>query len=254
MKRLIIGILLAASAAMAQDQGGPAAYQPIRVKFRVMDLDGRPFEGVTVSARLDSGSTRVPPDKVLKAKSGVDEFTYIVGEQNSPIFSTQQQTGPDGVCEVPFIVYSNRTDPIDYELGGLYKQPNRDILVRADGHQSFTNGDDNRLIVLHANIRRDITPSIWLMSLACWLGASTMGFLLFYKGFYRYWLSKGKTVEHSRALCTTGTIFVSLLAMGTLYWWLLPHYVSLWLFFGMLFVIWLFFLIISILTQKRRGQ
>lgn len=253
MKGLIFGILLVVTVAVAQDQNqnAPAAYQPIRVRFRVLDMDGRPLEGATISARIDPTSTRLPPDKILKAKSGADEFTYTVGEQMFPIFSTQQQVGPEGFCEVPFIVYSNRNDAIDYDLDGLYKEPNRQILVSIDAHQSFTNGDDNRLIILHTNVRRQLALSSLLVALAAWIGATIMGFLLFFRGMYRYWLARGRSVDQSRALCWSGTLLIWLLSLGLVYWWLLPHIIGLWIFFSLLFVIWLLHLIISVLTQKR---
>lgn len=258
MRNLIVGILLLSMAGWAQETAptpapisGPAGYQPIRVKFRVLDLDGRPLEGATISARLDPASTRVPPDKVLKAKSGADEFTYVLGEPMYPIFSTQQQVGPEGFCEVAFIVYSNRSDAIDYELSGLYKQPNREVLVSADTHQSFTNGDDNRLIILHASVRRELLLSSFLIALGAWIGITIMGFLLFFRGIYPFWLNRGWAIDRSRALCWNGVLLVCLGTLAVAYWWLLPHVIGLWLFFSLLLAIWLLHLIISMLSGRQ---
>lgn len=254
MRSLVLGIVgtfVVALAGWGQDQNAPAAYQPIRVKFRVLDLDGRPLEGATISARLDPASTRMPPDKVLKGKSGADEFTYVPGEQMFPIFSTQQQVGPEGFCEVPFIVYSNRPDAIDYELSGLYKQPNREVLVSADTHQSFTNGDDNRLIILHTNVHKQLVLSSLLVALAGWIGVTIMGALLFFRAIYPLCLSKGIAVDLGRALCWSGALLICLFSLGLLYWWLLPHIIGLWIFFVLLFAIWLLHLLFSMLAERR---
>jgi hypothetical protein len=250
MRRLIFGVVLAV-ACWGQAQTPPAAYQPIRVKFRVLDLDGRPLEGATISAHLDTVSTRVPPDKVLKGKSGADEFTYTLGEQMSPIFSTQQQVGTEGFCEVPFIVYSNRSDAIDYELDGLYKQPNKQVLVSADIHQSFTNGDDNRLIILHANVRREFMISSLLVALAAFLGVTLMGFLLFFRGVYPFLLSRGWSIDASRAVCWAGTSLICLAALMGFYWWLLPHYINVWVVLAFLLAIWILHVLVSMLTHRR---
>lgn len=253
MKVLMLGILMTAATALAQEPSPapPAAYQPIRVTFQVLDLDGRPLEGASIAARLDPASTRLPPDKEIKAKSGAEEFKYMAGEQMFPIFSTQQTTGPDGRCEVPFIVYSNRNDAIDYDLDGLYKEPNHQVLVSGDAHLSLTNGDDKRSIVVHANVRRQLALSILLGALAAWAGITIMGFLLFFRGMYRYWLSNGKPIDLARSLCWSGTILICMVGLGLVYWWMLPHIVGLWLFFSLLFAIWLLHLIVSMLARNR---
>lgn len=253
MIRLTLSILAVACAAMAQQpQTAPAAYQPIRMKFRVVDLDGRPLEGASVAARLDPESSRLPPDKVLKAKAGADEFTYTTGEQMFPIFSIQQHAGAEGFAEVPFIVYSNRPDqPIDYELLVLYKEPNRNVLFAGDTHRALTSGDDGRAVTLHANVRREVAVSSLVVSIVAWLGITVMGFLLFFRGMYRRWLQNGKSVELSRALCWNGTLFVCLFAMGLIYWWLLPRFLGLWLFVGLLFGIWLAHLLVSVGMRRR---
>lgn len=252
MRRLTLGILALASAAMAQQQQAPAAYQPIRIKFRVVDLDGRPLEGASVAARLDPESSRLPPDKVLKAKAGADEFTYTLGEQGFPVFSIQQHVGPEGFAEVPFIVYSNRADqPIDYEMLVLYKEPNRNVLFAAETHKALTSGDDGRPLTLHANVRKELAVSSLMIGLVAWLGITVMGFLLFFRGMYRRWLQGGKSIELSRALCWSGTLFICLFAMGLIYWWLLPRILGLWLFVGLLFAIWLAHLLVSVGMQRR---
>ena len=252
MIRPALGILLLAAAAMAQQQAAPAAYQPIRIKFRVLDLDGRPLEGASVAARLDPESSRLPPDKVLKAKAGADEFTYTVGEQMYPIFSSQQHVGPEGFAEVPFVVYSNRADqPIDYDVMVLYKDPNRDVLFASDKHRPETNSDDGRVVTLHTNVRKELAASSLLISLVAWLGITVMGFLLFFRGMYRRWLDGGKSIELSRALCWSGTLFVCLFALALIYWWMLPHILGLWLFVGLLFAVWLAHLLVSVSMQRR---
>ena len=251
MKHLILGILLAGSAVLAA-QESPAAYQPIRITFRVLDLDDRPLEGASLAARLDSGSSRVPPDRIIKGKSGADEFSYALGQPSYPVFSNQQHTGPEGRCQIPFIVYSNRSNqPIDYEMMALYNEPNRNILFSNDRHQSLTNADDGRVITIHANVRRQLPVSLVLIALVCWIGGTIMGFLLFFRGLYRYWLNKGRPVEFSRALCYSGTLFISLLTLGLVYYEFLPHIVGLWLFFGVLFVIWLLHFIIVMVTKRQ---
>ncbi len=253
MTRLTLGILALACAAMAQtQQTAPAAYQPIRVKFRVVDLDGRPLEGAAVSARLDPESSRLPPDKVLKARAGADEFAYNLGDDRFTVFSTQQHVGPEGFAEVPFIVYSNRADqPIDYELLVQYKEPNRNVLFASDSHKAMTTGDDGRVITLHANVRKEVAVSNLVIGLIAWLGITVMGFLLFFRGMYRRWLQNGKSIELSRALCWSGTLFICLFAMGLIYWWLLPRILGLWLFVGLLFAVWLAHLLVSVGMQRR---
>jgi|CZKS01.1.fsa_nt_gi hypothetical protein len=252
MKRLTLGILLTACVALAQEPASPAAYQPIRIKFRVVDLDGRPLEGASVAARLDPESTRLPPDHVLKAKSGADEFTYTLSEQMFPVFSTQQHVGPEGFCEVPFIVYSNRQDqPIDYEMLVLYKEPNRNVLFSADTHRSVTNTDDGKGFTLHTNVRKQVELSSLIVALIAWFGVTVMGFLLFFRGMYPRWLANGKSIDLSRALCWSGTLLICLFALGLIYWWLLPRIFGLWIFFALLFVIWLAHLAVSVSARRR---
>jgi hypothetical protein len=239
-------------AALVQAQpAAPAAYQPIRVRFRVVDLDGRPLEGASVAARLDPESSRLPPDKVLKAKAGADEFTYSLGDDRFTVFSTQQHVGPEGFTEVPFIVYSNRADqPIDYELMVQTKEPNRNVLFAADTHKAMTTGDDGRTLTLHANTRREVAVSSLVIGLIAWLGITVMGFLLFFRGMYRRWLQGGRSIDLSRALCWSGTLFICLFAMGLIYWWLLPRILGLWLFVGLLFAVWLAHLLVSVGMQR----
>lgn len=252
MKRLTLGILLAACVVPAQEHTAPAAYQPIRIRFRVIDLDGRPLEGASVAARLDPESTRLPPDHVLKAKSGADEFSYTVGESMFPVFSTQQHVGTEGFSEVPVVVYSNRPDqPIDYELLVLYKEPNRNVLFSADVHKSMTNSDDGKVFTLHTNVRKQVELSSLLVGLIGWLGVTIMGFLLFFRGMYPRWLANGKSIDLSRALCWSGTLLICLFALGLVYWWLLPRILGLWMFFILLFVIWLAHLAVSVGAQRR---
>jgi len=253
MTRLTLGILAMGCAALAQtQQTAPAAYQPIHMKFRVVDLDGRPLEGAAVSARLDPESSRLPPDKVLKARTGADEFTYAQSDDRFTEFSTKQHVGPEGFSEVPFIVYSNRADqPIDYELLVLYKEPNRNVLFSGETHRSVTSGDDGRQVTLHANVRKEVAVSSLAIGLIAWIGITVMGFLLFFRGMYRRWLEKGKSIELSRALCWSGTLFICLFAMGLIYWWLLPRILGLWLFVGLLFAIWLAHLLVSVGMRRR---
>lgn len=251
MKRLLLWILLTVSFAAAQGPNAPAAYQPIRVKFRVLDLDGRPLEGASLAGHLDAESSRLPPDRVLSAKSGADEFSYSLGDPGFTIFSNQQHVGPDGYCEVPFIVYSNRAEqPIDYELMALYNQPNRNVLLAADMHKGLTNADDGRTFILHANVRKQFEISSLLVALACWIGGTIMGFLLFFRGLYRYWLSNDKSVELSRALCISGTLFVCLFTLALVYWWLLPHIIGVWVLFGVCLTIWLLHFVVTMTTKR----
>jgi hypothetical protein len=51
-------------------------------------------------------------------------------------------------------------------------------------------------------------------------------------------------------LCYSGTLFISLLTLGLVYYEFLPHIVGLWLFFGVLFVIWLLHFIIVMVTKR----
>ena len=89
----------------------PAQYQLIRVRYRVVDLDGRPLENASISARLDADSSRKPPDRVIKVKAGEDEFAYTQDDSGFPVFSNAQHVNAEGLAEVPIIVYANRTSP-----------------------------------------------------------------------------------------------------------------------------------------------
>jgi hypothetical protein len=175
-----------------------------------------------------------------------------MGQEGCPIFSINQHVSPEGYAEVPFIVYSNRADqPIDYVLLVQYKEPNRNVLFASERHKAMTTGDDNRVMTLHSDVRKEVAVSNLLIALIGWIGITVMGFLLFFRGMYRHWLQNGKSIELSRALCWSGTLFVCLLSLGLLYWYLLPRYLGLWLIVGLLFAIWLAHLLVSVGTSRR---
>jgi hypothetical protein len=242
-------LTLAQTAAPPAQPAQPAQYQVMRIRFQVLDLDGRPLEGSIVAARLDSASTRMPPDKPLKVKSGDEEFIYGTEEQY-PIFSTKQTASDDGFAEVPFIVYANRSDPIDYQLSVAYKGHRKNYLVAQEQARAVSMQDSNATYTLHADVRREVKSTHLIVAIVAWLGVTAMGFLLFMSALYPRWLKAGKPIDLARALCWSGVIFVSLAMLGIVYWWLFPHFINAWVFFGALIAIWLIHLLATVLPQR----
>ncbi len=234
----------------AQETATPAQYQLIRIKFRVIDLDGRPLENASVSARLDSDSSRKPPDRTLRVKAGEDEYTYSQDDSSYPVFSNQQHVNADGIAEVPFIVYANRTDPIDYDLSILYKEANRNVVFASDRKRPVTIQDAGMTQTLRANVRRQVPVPEFLLAISAWIGITVMGCLLFFRGVYRRLLEGRKAVELSRALCWSGALFICLFALGLVYWWVLPHIFSVWMFMIFLAVIWLAHLLVTVMSRR----
>ncbi len=228
----------------------PAQYQLIRVRYRVVDLDGRPLENASISARLDADSSRKPPDRVIKVKAGEDEFAYTQDDSGFPVFSNAQHVNAEGLAEVPIIVYANRTEPIDYDLSALYKEANRNVLFAADRKHAYSLQDTGAIQNLRANVRRQVPTSEFLIALIAWIGISIMGLLLFFRGVYPRLLDGRRSIDLSRALCWSGALFVCLLALGLVYWWVLPHIFSVWMFLILLAVIWLAHLLMTVIPRR----
>jgi len=236
------------SASVAQ---APAQYQVIKLKYKILSSDGDILPGATLAARLDTGSSRMAPDKNLKAGTGEDEYAYSVDDPGHTIFSSEQTSNADGLLELPVIVYQNRPDPIDYELIVFYGKERSNRVYPKDQKRAFSSADAGATVTLQVNAVQPLTFPRLLMALLCWLGATVMGALLFFRGVYRSLLASGKSIDLSRALCWSGVLLVSLLSLGLAYWLFLPKLMNLYIFLGFLLAIWFLHLLFAVLPKRR---
>jgi hypothetical protein len=247
---LTIAFLLALSITATALSQEPAQYQVIKVKFKVLDREGGILPGVALSARLDAGSNRLPPDKLLKVGASKDEYIYSVDDATYSLFSNEQTSNADGILEVPFIVFQNRPDQIDYELNAYYGKERTNRIFPKDRKRAFSATDDGAFLSLQIDALPPFTMPRILVAIACWLGATLMGALLFFRGVYKSLLSAGKSIDLSRALCWSGVLLISLIALGCAYWLFLPKIINLYYFFIFLFVIWLLHMLFTVFPKR----
>ena len=232
----------------AQQQ--PAQYQLIRVRYRLLDRNGRPLPKASLLARLDSSSTRLPPDRTLRTQAGNEEFTYSLDDSDFIIFSNQQYADDAGIVDLPVIVYSNRPDPIDYELNSLYGSERANRLQPGNRRAAFTASDAGSTRELRLDAVGGVPSLNYILAAGLWLGATIMGGLLFFRGVYRSLLSSGRSIERSRALCWSGSLLIALIALGLVYWLFLPHVLNLYVVIGFLFVIWFLHLLFTVIPKR----
>ncbi|MCW5976552.1 MAG: hypothetical protein KIT09_00670 [Bryobacteraceae bacterium] len=238
---------LAAPPAHAQQ---PAQYQLIRVKYRLLDRNGRPLTRASISARLDSGSSRAPSDRTLRTLAGSEEFVYSLDDPGFIIFSNQQYADEAGMTELPVIVYANRSEPIDYELSSLYGVERTNRVAARDRKAAFTLSDAGSTRELRLDAVGGVPSMNYLIAAGLWLGATIMGGLLFFRGVYRSLLAGGRSIELSRALCWSGFMLITLVALGLAYWLFLPHIVNLYVLTVFLFAIWFLHLLFTVLPKR----
>jgi hypothetical protein len=228
----------------------PAQYQLIRVRYRLLDRNGRPLPKASLLARLDPTSSRLPPDRTLRTQAGSEEFTYSQDDADFIIFSNQQYADDAGIAELPVIVYANRPDPIDYELNSLYGSERMNRVASGDRRAAFTASDAGNTRELRLDAVGRVPTMNYLMAAGLWLGATIMGGLLFFRGVYRSLLSGGRSIELSRALCWSGSLLITLIAMALAYWFFLPHILNLYVVLGFLFVIWFLHLLFTVVPKR----
>lgn len=228
----------------------PTQYQVIKVRFQILSRGGEPLPKATLAARLDSSSSRKPSDKTIGAGQEQGEYAYSADNPEYTIFSSEQISGEDGLLEVPFVVYKDKPDPIDYELSCLYGKERSNRLLVKNQKQAISSADGGTLITLTIDALAPLPVSRLLIVILVWVGASIMGALLFFRGVYRALLSEGKPIDLSRALCWSGVLLISLTAMALLYWLLLPKVVNLYIFMAFLFAVWLLHLIFTVLPKR----
>lgn len=230
------------SVAYAQE---PAQYQLIHVRFRLIDKNGDVLEKVNLGARLDAKSSRPPANKILK----VGDIEYSLDEQRY-IFFSQQLSDAHGMVEVPFIVYENRTDPIDYEINASYGTDKGNKVTDHDQRQAFTSEDNGKARTVRLDVIAERPALNYVIGFVAWLFATAMGALLFFRAIYQSLLASGKPIDLSRALCWSGALLVSLTALGLVYWFLLPQILNLYVFFGFLFIIWFLHLLFTVMPKR----
>jgi hypothetical protein len=242
-----MAIMLSTVSLLGQE---PAQYQVIKVRFKVLSRDGEVLPRASLAARLDSSSARVPPDKTLKAGLGRDEYSYSTDDSTFSVFSSEQISNEEGALEVPFVVYKNRPDSIDYELACFYQNDRINRLYPHGRKRAISYSDAGSLVTLTVDALPPLTLPRLLLVIAAWLGATIMGALLFFRGVYRSLLAQGRPIDLSRALCWSGLLFVSLTAMALLYWLSLPKILNLYVFIAFLLVIWLLHLVFTVLPKR----
>jgi hypothetical protein len=77
-----------------------------------------------------------------------------------------------------------------------------------------------------------------------------MGALLFFRGVYKSLLAGGRSIDLSRALCWSGVLVISLVALGLAYWLILPKILNLYIFLGFLFAIWFLHMLFIVLPKR----
>ena len=244
---VFLGLSLFAASLNAAE---PTQYQVIKVRFKLLSRDGEPLSGASLASRLDSSSSRLPPEKSIKAGAGKEEYSYSTDDSTYSIFSNEQIANEDGLLEVPFVVYRNRPDPIDYELSCFYDKDRINRLFTNNRKRSISSSDSGTLVTLTVDAVPPVTFPRLLLVIFAWVGATIMGALLFFRGVYKSLLSKGKPIDLSRALCWSGVLLVSLIAAALLYWLLLPKVVNLYIFIGFLFVVWVLHLVFTVLPKR----
>jgi hypothetical protein len=237
-----VGIVAGCSLASAQEA---AQYQLIKVKYRLVDKNGDVLEKVNLGARLDLKSPRPPADRTLK----VGDIEYSTDDPKFTYFS-QQLSDSHGMVEVPIIVYDNRPDPIDYELGASYGTDKGNKVTERDQRQSFTSSDNGVTRTIRLDVVAERPALNYLIGLAAWVIATIMGALLFFRAIYQSLLSSGRPIDLSRALCWSGALLVSLTALGFVYYFLLPQVLNFYVFFGFLFVIWFLHLLFTVMPKR----
>jgi hypothetical protein len=181
---------------------------------------------------------------------------YAQDDQRGTIFSNQQVVDAQGVCTVPFIVYSNRSAPVEYELNVQYDQAGTNVIARRDAKQSFTGSSNNSVLTIHTSVRRKVAASLALFGAIALVCVTIIGALLFFRGVYPRLIDGGRGIDLGRALCWSGVLFIFLLALGVLYWWLLPYVLGMWVFLALLFIIWLVHFLVTVLPRRsqRKGK
>jgi hypothetical protein len=216
----------------------PAEYQIARLKFRIVDLDGRSLDGATVFVRMDASSTRLPPDRQIRATAGGDEIAYDAGDRNFRLHKGDQTTNSQGLCEVPFIVYANRTDPIDYELSVAYGNSQANQLSDREAKLPVYPQDDGKTIWLHARVHRILKWPQYLAAAGILVASLAVGWILFFQLWYPVMLHS-QSIPRARALVWLSTLLLLLAAFAFDYWMYLPLVVAPLQLFVFLFALWL---------------
>ena len=252
VRTLVVVAAALVAPAVAQE---PPQYQVIHVPYRILDRAGRPLAHAQLAAKLDPSDAQQLPERTLRARVGGDEYLYSLDDERYTIFSELQTSKSDGLVDLPVIVYANRPDDyIAYQLNCLYGATRTNQVYPDRRKVWYKAADAGKQRTLYLDVVGEVPVTNWLIGTVAWLGATLMGALLFFRGVYPRMLAGGHSIDHSRALCWSGALFVSLAALALFYWLFLPQVINLYLFLGFLLVVWFVHMLVTVVPSHTQSH
>ncbi|MEW6733605.1 MAG: hypothetical protein AB1489_19910 [Acidobacteriota bacterium] len=195
-------------------------YDVRQVKFYLFDKNGTPWNDTSafIGIRLDAGKRESLEDQEISAGT----ITYAVGEDYKRYTLKQDVTGAC-VAEVPFVVYKNSDQAINYEATMLKKEGDRYISVPLTTRSLAVTRNSGELKAT-ATIFRPLLLKDWLLYGGIMLASALFAYFALFRWLFSVLLfSKNWPVSRAEYFTTSLSLLVIIGVFGLLLALVLPQ-------------------------------